>query len=51
MFDDNNIKKMLEIMDQITNAIPEQHQSHIFWSPKTNSDDGRVCGFRLLQSK
>lgn len=44
---DENMKVMLELIEQITDAIPKQHQSQIFWSPKTNSDDGRVAGYRL----
>jgi len=47
MIKDKNIEKMLEIINQITKEIPEHHQSHIFWCPKTNSDAGRVDGFIL----
>ncbi len=47
MIKEENMKKMLEIIDKITEAIPEEHKKHIFWSPKTNSDDGKVVGFRL----
>lgn len=44
---DKNITRMIEIIKQITDEIPKCHQQHIFWSPKTTSDAGKVNGFRL----
>ena len=47
MTKNNNIEQMIEIIKKITKEIPQRHQLHIFWSPKTNSDEGKVVGFRL----
>lgn len=44
---DKNIAEMLRLIKQITNKIPARHLQHIFWSPKTSSDAGKVDGFIL----
>lgn len=44
---EENVQKMLEVMRKITEVIPKEHQHHIYWCPKTISDDGEVAGYRL----